>query len=92
MAKLGEEEIVSKLGELDGWERKGEAITKTFDRGDFMGSVKFVNEIAEPAEDMGHHPDLSISWSEVEVSITNHAEGGLTDADFKLAGAIDALP
>ncbi len=40
---------------------------------------------------MGHHPDLKISWSEVEVSITNHAAGGLTDADFELATKIDGL-
>ena len=40
---------------------------------------------------MGHHPDLEISWSEVKVSITNHAAGGLTEADFELASRIDAL-
>ena len=40
---------------------------------------------------MGHHPDLELSWSKVKVSITNHAAGGLTDADFELAKRIDAL-
>jgi 4a-hydroxytetrahydrobiopterin dehydratase len=40
---------------------------------------------------MGHHPDLSLSWDEVKVSITNHAAGGLTDADFELAQRIDGL-
>jgi 4a-hydroxytetrahydrobiopterin dehydratase len=40
---------------------------------------------------MGHHPDLTLSWSEVRISITNHAAGGLTAADFELAGRIDAL-
>ena len=40
---------------------------------------------------MGHHPDLEISWSEVKVSITNHAAGGLTAADFELASRIDEL-
>ena len=40
---------------------------------------------------MGHHPDLSISLGEVKVQITNHAEGGLTENDFELAGKIDAL-
>jgi 4a-hydroxytetrahydrobiopterin dehydratase len=91
MAKLGEEEIGEKLGELEGWEREGEAITKSFDRGDFVGSVKFVGEIVEPAEDMGHHPDVSISWDEVRVSITTHSEGGLTANDFELAKRIDDL-
>ncbi len=41
---------------------------------------------------MNHHPDLEISWNEVKVTITNHAEGGLTEADFALAGEIEALP
>ncbi len=91
MAKLGDDEIEAKLGELDGWEHDGDAITKEFDRGDFVGSVKFVDAIVGPAEQMGHHPDLAISWSEVKVTITTHSEGGLTAADFKLAGAIDEL-
>jgi 4a-hydroxytetrahydrobiopterin dehydratase len=88
---LPDEEISERLGRLDGWSREGDSITKTFDRGDFVGSVKFVDQLVEPAEEMNHHPDLSISWSEVKVSITNHAAGGLTEADFELAGRIDAL-
>ncbi len=91
MARLNEEEITEGLSELQGWERDGEAITKKFDRGDFVGSVKFVDSLVEPAEEMNHHPDLSISWSEVKVSITTHAEGGLTANDFELAKRIEAL-
>ena len=91
MALLSDEEIQGKLGELDGWERDGDAIRKTFDRGDFVGSVKFVDSVVEPAEEMGHHPDLEISWSEVTVTITSHSEGGLTANDFELAAKIDAL-
>ena len=67
--------------------REGDTITKTFDHGDFVGSVEFVRRLTGPAEEMSHHPDLAISWSEVTVSITNHSAGGLTAADFELAGA-----
>jgi 4a-hydroxytetrahydrobiopterin dehydratase len=88
---LADEEIQAKLGELDGWERDGDAITKTFEHGDFVGSVEFVRRLTGPAEEMGHHPDLELSWDKVKVSITNHAAGGLTDADFELAKRIDAL-
>lgn len=91
MAKLSDEEIGEKLGALEGWEREGEAITRTFDRDDFVGSVKFVDSLVEPAEEMNHHPDVSISWSEVKVTISTHSEGGLTANDFELAGRIDAL-
>jgi 4a-hydroxytetrahydrobiopterin dehydratase len=87
---LSDSEIEARLAELDGWARAGDAITKTFDRGDFVGSVEFVRAIVGPAEEMNHHPDLSISWSNVEVSITNHSAGGLTAADFELAARIDA--
>jgi 4a-hydroxytetrahydrobiopterin dehydratase len=91
MDLLSDDEIGAKLSELEGWERDGDRITKAFDRGDFVGSVKFVDAIVEPAEAMNHHPDLEISWSDVKVSITNHAAGGLTAADFELAGRIDGL-
>ena len=91
MATLSEDEIGERLGELEGWERDGEAITKAFDRGNFVGSVKFVDSLVEPAEEMGHHPDLAISWSEVKVTITTHSEGGLTGNDFELARKVDAL-
>jgi 4a-hydroxytetrahydrobiopterin dehydratase len=91
MERLSDEEINARLAELEGWERRGEAISKRFDRSDFVGSVRFVDSLVEPAEDMNHHPDLSISWSTVEVSITTHAAGGLTENDFKLAKRIDQL-
>lgn len=88
---LSDEQIESGLSGLDGWSREGEAIVREFDRGDFVGSVRFVDAIVEPAEEMGHHPDLEISWSTVKVTITTHSEGGLTDADFELAHRIDQL-
>jgi 4a-hydroxytetrahydrobiopterin dehydratase len=91
MTLLSDSEIEEKLGEADGWSRDGDAITKTFENGDFVGSVKFVDSLVGPAEDMGHHPDLELSWDKVKVSITNHAEGGLTANDFELAKRIDAL-
>jgi 4a-hydroxytetrahydrobiopterin dehydratase len=88
---LDDSAIESRLAELDGWERDGDAIAKTFKCGDFVGSVKFVKKLVEPAEDMGHHPDLSLSWDEVRITITTHAAGGLTENDFELAKRIDAL-
>lgn len=91
VALLSDAEIEERLAGLSGWERSGEAIEKSFERGDFVGSVEFVRSLVEPAEAMGHHPDLSISWATVKVTISTHSEGGLTAADFELAGRIDAL-
>ena len=91
MALLSDEQIKERLKGLDGWRQRGEYIVKSFERDDFVGSVKFVDSLVGPAEEMGHHPDVSISWSEVTVSITTHSEGGLTANDFELADRIDAL-
>lgn len=91
MALLDDAEIEARLAELPGWERSGEAIAKTFECGDFVGSVRFVESLVEPAEGMNHHPDLEISWDKVTVTISTHSEGGLTAADFELAAKVDAL-
>ena len=91
MALLSEEQISERLATVEGWQREGDAITKSFERGDFVGSVDFVRSIVEPAEAMGHHPDIAISWATVEVTITSHSEGGLTANDFELASKVDEL-
>jgi len=91
MALLDDSEIEARLAELSGWKRSGEAIVKAFSCGDFVGSVRFVESLVDPAESMGHHPDVAISWDEVTVTISTHSEGGLTAADFELAGKLDAL-
>jgi 4a-hydroxytetrahydrobiopterin dehydratase len=91
MARLKDQEIEERLGTAEGWERDGEAIRKSFDNGDFKGSVDFVNRLTPEAEAMNHHPDLEISWKTVTVTISTHSEGGLTANDFELASRIDAL-
>ena len=91
MALLSDDDVKERLKELEGWRQRGEYIVKSFDRGDFVGSVKFVDSIVEPAEEMNHHPDIAISWSQVEVAISTHSEGGLTENDFELAKKVEQL-
>jgi 4a-hydroxytetrahydrobiopterin dehydratase len=91
VALLSESEVEERLAALDGWERPADAIEKSFKRGDFVGAVKFVSSLVEPAEEMNHHPDVSISWETVTITISTHSEGGLTAADFELAAKIDTL-
>jgi len=91
MGLLSDSEIEARLADLSGWKRSGEAIEKVFERGDFVGSVAFVDKLVEPAETMSHHPDLEISWDKVTVSLSTHSEGGLTENDFELAEKIDRL-
>ena len=91
MALMTDEEVRTRLDGLEGWERSGDSIRKQFRLDDFVGSVEFVNRLVTPAEDMGHHPDIEISWNKVTVSLSTHSQGGLTEADFDLAGEIDAI-
>jgi 4a-hydroxytetrahydrobiopterin dehydratase len=91
MPVLSDDEIDSRLGSLEGWERDGNAIKREFKFKDFVGSVDFVNRITPLAEEMNHHPDLEISWNKVTVSLSTHSEGGLTGNDFELASKIDSV-
>jgi 4a-hydroxytetrahydrobiopterin dehydratase len=91
VALLSDAEIEERLNGLTGWERRGGAIEKSYKREDFVGSVRFVDSLVGPAEEMNHHPNLAISWDTVTVTISTHSEGGLTASDFELAGKIDAL-
>lgn len=91
MERLDDDAIDERLASLDGWERAADAIKKTYKHDDFVGSVDFVRRLVEPAEALGHHPDVAISWDEVDVTITTHSEGGLTANDFELAERIDGL-
>lgn len=91
MALLNDDEIEERLGALSGWTRRDDEIVREFEFEDFVAAVRFVDSLVAPAEDMGHHPDLSISWNKVEVAISDHAEGGITEADFELAGKVEKL-
>jgi 4a-hydroxytetrahydrobiopterin dehydratase len=91
MAVLGDDEIETRLAQLDGWERDGDAIKRQFKFEDFQASVDFVNRITPVAEDMNHHPDICISWNTVDLTLSTHSEGGITGNDFELAEQIDSL-
>jgi 4a-hydroxytetrahydrobiopterin dehydratase len=91
MALLGDEDIDARLAEREGWERRGDAIVCEVRTADFMGSVELLQRVATVAEEMNHHPDVSISWDRVTFSLTTHSAGGLTENDFALAERIDEL-
>jgi 4a-hydroxytetrahydrobiopterin dehydratase len=88
---LSEDDISSSLAELDGWTRTGDEISKTFDRKNFDGSIRFVNAVAHEANAQNHHPDIAISWNEVTLTLSSHDVSALTERDLKLAAAIDRL-
>lgn len=88
---LTSEEISKRLEQIQGWTMQEGKLTKSFDFDDFVGAVRFVDRLTEVAEQQGHHPDLFVTWGKVKVELSTHAAAGITDADFRLAAALDNL-
>lgn len=87
---LGDHEISNGLAELDGWERAGESITKSWERKGFNGAMQLANVLAYVANQTGHHPDILVhGYNHVTATISTHAVGGITQHDFELARRIE---
>ena len=85
-------DIVARAEALPGWTVAGRVeLRKSYAFDDFLTGLKFVNQIAEIAESVQHHPDLLLRYGGVSVMLTSHDAGGLTERDLALAKAIDAL-
>ena len=91
MAVLAESELQSQVAGMQGWEVRDGALEKSYDRGDFDGSMAFVNRVAEAANAADHHPDISISWNTVTLRWVNHSAGGITEKDVEMAEKSDSL-
>ena len=94
MTLLDDAQIEERLGSLAGWQRAGGSeIERELRFTDFAAAINFVNRVAELSETANHHPDIFLhGWNKVRLTLSTHSQGGLTDADFKLAGRIDQLP
>ena len=91
MKKLATTEIKAALVTVPEWKLRDLAIVRTFQFKDFPAAIKFVNSVAELAEQAWHHPDIDIRWNKVTLTLTTHDAGGLTEKDFDLARKFDAL-
>ncbi len=81
------------LGELDGWsEAKGrDAIIKTFQFKSFSQAWGWMNRVALLAEKMDHHPEWVNVYGRVDVTLSTHTAGGVTEKDIALARKMDAV-
>jgi 4a-hydroxytetrahydrobiopterin dehydratase len=87
--KLSDLEIRRALGSLPGWARKGDALNKTYSFARFADGIRFVQQVAEVAERMNHHPDIDIRYTRIAFSLSTHDAGGITQRDLELASAIE---
>jgi 4a-hydroxytetrahydrobiopterin dehydratase len=91
MSKLNISQIKSALKTVRAWKKMDGAISRTFPFKDFPAAIKFVDAVAELAEQACHHPDIDIRWNKVTLTLTTHDAGGLTKKDFVLARKFDEL-
>ena len=75
----------------EGWRRDGAALARAFRFRDFAEAWGFMSRVALLAERHDHHPDWRNSWNRVEIRLTSHDAGGVTERDHALARAIGAL-
>lgn len=89
--RLSPEEFASALDDLSGWKVNGDFIERSLKFENFAESLSFVNKVGALAEDADHHPDITFGWGYVNIKLTTHDRGGVTDVDIALANKIDAL-
>lgn len=101
---LEEDKIQQYLSQVEGWEAcpvaskselygvaDNKLVKKTFKFKTFRESIDFVNQVANLAEEEGHHPDIHIRYNRVTFELTTHAIKGLSENDFIMASKIDLL-
>ena len=92
MTRLTDDEIHATLADaLPGWELQDGALTKEFVFPGFRAAIAFIDRVAEEAHAARHHPDLRNRYNRVNVSLTTHDEGGISEKDVALARAIEAV-
>lgn len=94
--KLTDQEIKQQLDTLNQlvcddvlWERDGDAIIKTFTFKSFIRAFGWMSQIAMWAEKLKHHPEWFNVYNRVEVRLTTHDVGGLSELDFSLASKME---
>lgn len=89
--RLDDAAIRAHLQQLDGWALDDARLHRQFEFADFVQAFGFMASVALAAERMNHHPDWSNVYNRVDIHLSSHDVGGLSERDFKLARTIDAL-
>ena len=87
--RLSDITIQRELGNLQGWSRRGDVITKTFQFRNFMTGINFVTAVAKAADAADHHPDIDIRYTKITCTLSTHSAGGITQQDLDLAKQIE---
>lgn len=86
---LTADEIEQQLNDLPEWSGDRESLRRTAVAPDFPTAIRLVNEVAEIAEEMNHHPDMDIRWRQVHFTLRTYVSKGVTHYDIELAHRIE---
>lgn len=88
--KMSAAEVSERVKALEGWSAEGgQELKKGFKFADHITAMGFVVRVAMAAEAMNHHPDLRMVYNQVEIKLSTHDAGGVTEQDFALAEKIE---
>ncbi len=88
---LDAEELARQLADLPGWTGDSAGLARSLRAPDFLTGIRIVDDVAEAAEHMDHHPDIDIRWRTLVFGLSTHSAGGVTQLDIELAHRISAL-
>jgi 4a-hydroxytetrahydrobiopterin dehydratase len=71
------------------WTEQDKSLHRAIKTPDFLTAFNIVSRIVGPAEAMNHHPDVAFGWGYVNITLTTHDAGGVTEKDHALAARID---
>lgn len=91
MKKLHTEEIKDALKNLSGWTLKDDMIQKSFTFGDFMEAFSVMTHIAFACEKQNHHPNWENVYNTLNIHLSTHDAGGVTQKDIDLAKSIEKI-
>lgn len=89
--RLTDEAVRAKLADLEGWDLAEGKLHRERRFGSFGAAFRFMTAVAAEAEALDHHPEWFNVYDRVEVWLTTHDAGGLTELDFELAARMDRL-
>lgn len=91
VTKLSQTELQNAIASLTGWSMVNGKLHKTFKFSDFTTAFGFMTQVAIAAEKMNHHPEWSNVYNTVNIDLTTHDAGGITQNDIDLAGIINGF-
>ena len=90
MVKMTEDEIAEALSGLTQWFLENGALTREWRFEGFSAAMRFVNRVAEMAEEADHHPEIEVRYTSVRLRLISHDVGRITARDIRMARRLDA--